>query len=348
MSILKLSDKEIQEKFWEKTPLSILRQNAEEFRQEVIWLITSNKRFIIRKKYKLLNDCSLYHQARVYDAFSDDKWAIECLKKSIARWEKIEKSLRYLNILVSKAWIDLKQVLWEIREIFLENWRMIFRKWESLELTAVFTQWIEHLKWDKNSSHVVMLWEKDSDIEYANGKCVFLCTRYEDANSYESWWHYAALEELDDDIKTKRVIFTWINTKWELEFREDRSISKEEISIPMSNNWIYTISVSDAQELVREKPNYYDDEIWDTVLVWENWSSEVIIIWYDEHHPQTVLKQIKIELDKWFIWDASDLMYWLEKWSPERKEAEKLIDDETTKQSHHLTWLIEQWILPIW
>jgi len=43
-----------------------------------------------------MNSASLFHQARIYLAFWDKKWAIACFRKSIAKWEKIDDSHFYL------------------------------------------------------------------------------------------------------------------------------------------------------------------------------------------------------------------------------------------------------------
>ncbi len=95
-SILTLTDQQLEELFWEELEQAVLTENAEKFRDEVVAIIESWEILKIKSVYKKMNATPLFHQARLYLAFWDEKWAIACFTKSIARWEKTDDSYFYL------------------------------------------------------------------------------------------------------------------------------------------------------------------------------------------------------------------------------------------------------------
>jgi len=99
-SILTLTDAELEAEFWEFIEQSILEENADKYRDEIVWLIQSRRINAIKPVYKKMNATPLFHQARLYLAFWDEKWAIACFKKSISKWENIDDSYFYL------AWLE--------------------------------------------------------------------------------------------------------------------------------------------------------------------------------------------------------------------------------------------------
>lgn len=286
-SIFTVSAETANSLFWESVPLDLLVQNAEKYKEEIRKVIKNWEIQKILPRYKQLNATSLFHQAKVYLAFWDKKRAIECFKKSIATWEKVNDSLSFLEGL----WCDIWKILWEIKEVSLEGWRMIFQKWEEFEVQHFYLNDIDYVgrhldfhwtSWNP-TYHVISLSQNDENWKQA-GKFNFLATPYHSIDDWSHDWFYLEPEDLDTLIHPISTIFIWINGKWELEFEEINTIE---------NKKVFTIWILEAQKSLRVK---WDVEwTWEEqdYLVWEQWNSEVVAITYWENHPKSILKELK-------------------------------------------------------
>jgi hypothetical protein len=105
-SIFQLTDLELLEKFWEDIPFDVLKQNASQYKDELISILhQANTRFQSRTLLKkLFSQESYVHKWKIWLAFWDVKWAKYCFDKAIIEWESIpEKYLFELNNLQNKS-----------------------------------------------------------------------------------------------------------------------------------------------------------------------------------------------------------------------------------------------------
>lgn len=96
-SILNLTDSELLEKFWKDISFDVLKQNAAQYKDELISILHQpNTRFRSRTLLKkLFSQDGYVYKWKVWLAFWDIKWVQYCFDKAKKTWEEIPEE--YLN-----------------------------------------------------------------------------------------------------------------------------------------------------------------------------------------------------------------------------------------------------------
>lgn len=254
-------------------------------------------------QYHLLNlevqnysiDSSSLGRARLYleNIERETKWyskwchflsEIYCLK-----WE-YQKSLEYLLEIKdnqiscgTRLSQNISDISRKLKKVSLDGGRLEFEKGNQYYLVPIFIEWIDSI-FRASWNYVVSLYNDEHENPYQEGKFMFYCADFDHLNDPDDpeFWDgiYSELEELDDYIKQECVIFEWVKDG-ELVFRRIWVSKKQRESNVMSNNWVYTVNLNQANSSVREKRNDYlgsnDSETY-PVLAWQNEGYEIIMI----------------------------------------------------------------------